>query len=297
MNTTVHIPVMLEESMLVLRPRDGGVYVDGTLGGGSHTEALLKASAPHGRVFSFEIYPDALALAERKLRSYGDRWEGIDANFALLADELEQRGVRSVDGILLDLGFSSDELEDPRIGLSFLQEGVLDMRLGPKANTDGLTAAEVVNTWDVAALTELFEAYGDEKYAFPIAKAIERARREAYIVSTTQLAEVVIAAVSHRYEHGRIHPATRVFLALRTLVNEELEHIRAAVQQAERILAPGGRLAIITFQSIEDRLVKKLFQQEGWFTPDPQPLAPSAEECERNPRARSAKLRYAERQS
>lgn len=294
MTTTVHIPVMLEESMLVLGPKDGGVYVDGTLGGGSHTEALLKASAPHGRVFSFEIYPDALASAEQRLHAYRDRWEGIEANFAFFADELERRGVTAVDGVLLDLGFSSDELEDPRIGLSFLQEGVLDMRLGPKANTDGLTAAEVVNTWDVQALTELFETYGDEKYAFRIAKAIERARREAYIVSTMKLAEVVTAAVSERYEHGRIHPATRVFLALRTLVNEELEHIRAAVQQAERILVPGGRLAIITFQSIEDRLVKKLFQQPGWVAPDPQPLPPSVEECERNPRARSAKLRYAE---
>ncbi len=295
MNETIHIPVMLEESMLVLRPRNGGVYVDGTLGGGSHTEALLKASEPSGRVFSFEIYPDALAFARRKLTSYGERWQGIEANFAVLADELEARGVHQVDGILLDLGFSSDELEDPRIGLSFSQDGVLDMRLGPQANTDGLTAAEVVNTWDVDALTELFETYGDEKFAFRIARAIEKSRREAYIVRTTQLAELVASAVPPGYEHGRIHPATRVFLALRTVVNQELEHIRAAVSQAERILAPDGRLAIITFQSIEDRFVKKLFQGEGWHTPGKQPLAPSEQECSYNPRARSAKLRFAER--
>lgn len=291
MNETRHIPVMLEESMLVLEPRPGGVYVDGTLGGGSHTEALLQRSAPDGRVYSFEIYPEALRHAKERLASYGSRWEGIYANFAEWGTELPLHGVEEVDGMLLDLGFSSDELEDPTIGLSFQQDGVLDMRLGPLANGDGLMAAEIVNSWSASDLSQLFETYADERYAWKIAQEIVHARRGNPIVTTKQLAEIVAAAVPGGYESGRIHPATRVFLALRMEVNQELPHIQQAIEQAYDLLKPGGRLAIITFQSVEDGLVKRAFRDPRWELLTRKPLEPSEEECRSNPRARSAKIR------
>lgn len=294
MNETQHIPVMLEESMLVLEPRAGGVYVDGTLGGGSHTEALLERSGPHGIVYSFDIYPEALEYARRRLGRYGSRWIPIEANFAHWKEELLARGVDQVDGMLLDLGFSSDELNDPSIGISFQQEGVLDMRLGEKANESGLTAAQVINTWSVQELADAFLTYADERYARRIAFAIAEERRREYIVTTQHLARVIESAVPPSYERGRIHPATRVFLALRMIVNEELEHIEQAVRGAQEVLRPGGRLAIITFQSIEDRLVKQLFKQDPWEALyRNKPLDPSPEELRLNPRARSAKLRAA----
>ncbi len=295
MTESVHIPVMLEESMLVLEPRKGGVYVDGTLGGGSHTEALLRMSGPSGRVISFDISPEALSRAQTRFASCSERWMGIEANFAFLADELLARGISSVDGILLDLGFSSDQLLDPSIGISFQEDAILDMRLGPKANEDGLTAVEVVNTWDVQALADLFSTYADERYAFRIAQAIVKARRENYLVRTKALADVVSSAVPARYEEGRIHPATRVFLALRMVVNQELEHLKQVIEQAHRCLVPQGALAIITFQSIEDRVVKRAFHDDTRWNALKKPLTPSEAECLANPRARSAKLRVAHR--
>lgn len=290
---TRHIPVLLEETMLGLNLKSGGVYVDGTLGGGSHTEELLVRTSPDGRVYSFDIYPRALEHAQRRLVRYGSRWMGIEANFAYWADELEKRGVGEVDGMMLDLGFSSDELEDPAIGISFQQDGVLDMRLGPLANEDGLTAAQVVNTWSPQALADLFYTYADERHSRRIAQAIMHERRNGYIVTTKHLAEVVAAAVPGAYEFGRIHPATRVFLALRMVVNRELEHLTQAINGAWDVLAPGGRLAIITFQSIEDRLVKLAFKEDRWEALSKKPLEPSEQELELNPRARSAKLRIA----
>ena len=290
---THHIPVLLEETMLGLNPTAGGVYVDGTLGGGSHTEELLVRSSPDGRVYSFEIYPPALEHAQRRRSRYGSRWMGIEANFAQWSRELQGRGVNEVDGMMLDLGFSSDELNDPEIGISFQQDGVLDMRLGVLANDDGLTAAQVVNTWSPQALADLFFTYADERHARRIAQAIMYERRKGYIVTTKHLAELIVSTVPGGYEAGRIHPATRVFLALRMVVNRELEHLKEAIDGAWDVLKPGGRLAIITFQSIEDRVVKLAFKEGRWEALTKKPLEPSAEECRQNPRARSAKLRVA----
>lgn len=294
MSTSIHIAVMLEETMLGLEPHDGGTYVDGTLGGATHTRELLKRSAPTGRVYSFDVDPQALSRAKETLAEYGDRWQGIDANFKTMADSLRAIGVNSVDGILLDLGFSSDEISDPKKGLSFQLEGPLDMRLGPKANEDGLTAADIVNTWKVTELTEMIRNFGEEKFAFRIATAIADARRVSRITRTIELAGIIKAAVPSNYEQGRIHPATRTFQALRMAVNDEVQSLKQAIESAHSILAPNGRLAIISFHSIEDRVVKLALKDETkWTNVYKKPLVPGEAELSANPRSRSAKLRVA----
>lgn len=294
MTDSIHIAVMLEETMLGLDPHDGGIYVDGTLGGATHTRELLKRSAPTGKVWSFDVDPQALSRARESLAEFGDRWQGIESNFRFIDQALQERGVPSVDGILLDLGFSSDEIQDPKKGLSFLLEGPLDMRLGPKANDDGLTAADIVNTWRVAELTEMIRNFGEEKFAFRIATAIADARRTARITRTVELAGIIKAAVPASYEQGRIHPATRTFQALRMAVNDEVQALKQAIQAAHHVLKPGGRIAIISFHSIEDRIVKQALKDEShWVAIEKKPITPSERELEQNPRSRSAKLRIA----
>ncbi len=281
--------------MLGLEIHPGGTYVDGTLGGGSHTEELLKRSAPNGKVYSFDVNPKAIAAAKERLAAYGDRWTGIDANFRHLDSELEAQGVEpgTVDGILLDLGFSSDEIADPSKGLSFNLEGPLDMRLGPKANEDGLTASDIVNSWSQRELETLFRNFGEERYARKIAEAIVHARKAALIIRTLELVSIIRGAVPAAYEQGRIHPATRTFQALRIAVNDELPALKDAIKAAHRMLKPEGRLAVITFHSLEDRIVKIALKEEEWTSITKRPQEPNEQELEINPRSRSAKLRVA----
>jgi len=289
-----HIAVMTNEVIEVLRPNAGGRYLDGTLGGGTHTRALLNASAPNGRVLSLDVDRKALAAAKETFAAYGDRWIGAEENFRHLDIAAETNGFAPLDGILLDLGFSSDELADATKGLSFQIDGPLDMRLGPKSNEDGMTAAEIVNTWSEDDLVKLLEAFGEEPHAHRIAKHIVEARKAARIIGTLDLAAVVTKAINRR-PGDKIHPATRTFQALRIAVNDELEALKDAVTAAERVLAPGGRLAIITFHSLEDRIVKNAFAEGPWTTGLEKPMKPSVEEVTANPRSRSAKLRVAEK--
>jgi len=285
---------MLEETMLGLEVRPGGVWVDGTLGGGSHTRALLERSAPDGRVYSLDVDPKALSRAKETFASYGDRWTGIDGNFRHLDDRLAELGVMQVNGILLDLGVSSDEIADSSKGLSFMTEGPLDMRLGPKANEDGLTAADVVNTWSAADLDKVIRELGEERYARRIVEAIMLARKSSRITRTTELASIIRQAVPTSYERGRIHPATRTFQALRIVVNNEIEALKEAIEGSYRILAPGGKLATIAFHSLEDRIVKIAFKdKERWEPLTKRPQEPTEEEVATNSRSRSAKLRVA----
>lgn len=279
--------------MLVLDVQPGRVYVDGTLGGGTHTRALLERSAPHGHVFSFDVDMVALTRARKDLASYGERWQGIEDNFRHLARALREKGVKQVDGILLDLGLSSDELADPTKGISFQIDGPLDMRLGEKANDDGLTAEHIVNTWPRGELRQMIGVFGEERFAGRIAQAIVSAREESPITRTTQLVDIIRSAVPAAYEAGRIHCATRTFQALRIAVNDEVQALKEAIAGAHQVLRPGGRLAIITFHSIEDRIVKLAFQEDRWQPVFKKPQVPSEAELERNPRARSAKLRAA----
>lgn len=296
MNDARHIAVMTAEIVDALKPHAGGRYLDGTLGGASHTAALLDASAPDGRVLSLDVDPKALSRARERLRDVGERWVGVEENFRNLARVAAEQSFTPCDGVLLDLGFSSDELADPAKGLSFQQEGPLDMRLGPHANEDGLTAADIVNSWSRDDIERILREYGEERFAGRIAEKIVSARKSARIIGTLDLASVVRSAVPQTYEHGRIHPATRTFQALRIAVNDELNALREAIDGARSILAIGGRVAIISFHSLEDRIVKHAFRDaEDLEIVTKRPLFPSQNELNQNPRSRSAKLRVAEK--
>lgn len=290
---SVHEAVMTREVIDAIDPVPGGHYADGTLGGAMHTRALLNGSAPNGRVLSLDLDPKALERAKTLLAPYGARWTGVEANFRELDRVATEHDMLPLDGVVLDLGLSSDELQDASKGLSFQIDGPLDMRLGPKANEDGLTAAEIVNSWSQEDLTKMLRVFGEEPHAVRIAREIVHARKAARIIGTLDLASIIKRSVPS-LPHHRIHPATRTFQALRIAVNDELESLKLAVQAAHRSLKPGGRLAVISFHSLEDRIVKRAFQGPEWDAVTKKPVTPSEEEIQNNPRARSAKLRVAE---
>jgi 16S rRNA (cytosine1402-N4)-methyltransferase len=317
---TTHIPVMLEEVLKFLQPRTGGHYVDGTLGDGGHAEAILGQSAPGGKVLGIDSDTLALARAERRLAGavHEGRLVLVHGNFAELARIVDEADfVSSVDGVLLDLGFSSYQVEDPERGFSFSMDGPLDMRLD---QSQELSAWELVNSASEQELADIFWRYGEETRSRQIAWRIVRERARGPITRTSQLARLAAAGVP--YKPGMIHPATRVFQALRIAVNSELENLEAALPQIVEVLragktgntgGDGGRMVIISFHSLEDRLVKGFMRRESMdciCPPDipvcvcnhkaslrlltPKPVAPTKQEILVNPRARSAKLRAAE---
>ena len=317
---TIHIPVMLEEVLKYLQPRAGGQYVDGTIGGGGHTEAILEQSAPGGRVLGIDSDAQALARVEKRLESVvrDGRLVLVHGNFAELARIVNEADfASSVDGVLLDLGFSSNQMEDPQRGFSFSVDGPLDMRLD---QSQELSAAELVNNASEQELADIFWRYGEETRSRQVAWRIVRERSRGPITQTAQLARIVSAGVP--YKPGIIHPATRVFQALRIAVNAELERLEAALPQIVDVLSAGqtgdaegsgGRMVIISFHSLEDRLVKGYMRREAMdcICPPglpvcvcnhkarlrlltPKPVTPAKHEVQINPRARSAKLRAAE---
>jgi 16S rRNA (cytosine1402-N4)-methyltransferase len=282
-----HVAVLLQPVIELLAPRAGGRYIDGTLGAGGHSFAILEASAPDGRLLGLDADPNALAIAKEQLARFGDRAIFVHANFEQLRVMATAENFLPVDGIVLDLGLSSMQLADPARGFSFASDGALDMRFDAR---DATTAADLVNDLDEAELADLIFEYGEERASRKIARAIVRARP---IATATQLARVIEIALGRR---GRIHPATRTFQALRIAVNRELEVIENVLPQIVETLAIGGRVAIIAFHSLEDRIVKNYFrsnQQLRVLTKHPI-QATRAEELA-NPRSRSAKLRVAER--
>jgi len=296
MDPSRHTAVLVEEAMRILDVKPGGKYLDATLGGGTHTMELLRLSAPDGLVVSLDVDPAALERMRDLLKDESGRWIGVEANFRGLEHIARDTGVAPLDGILLDLGLSSDELADRTKGLSFMENGPLDMRLGPTANEDGLTAAEIVNSWTREDIERVIDTFGEEKFAHRIARAIVEARKAARIIGTLDLAAIVKQAVPQSYERGRIHPATRTFQALRMVVNDELASLKLAIAGAEQALKPGGRIAIISFHSLEDRIVKQAFQASDTLTNlTKKPITPGEQELEKNPRSRSAKLRAAEK--
>jgi 16S rRNA (cytosine1402-N4)-methyltransferase len=290
-----HKPVLLKEAIEFLAVKPGERYIDATVGGGGHSEAILKVG---GIILGIDCDPEAITAARRRLSSAcpGASWRLVRGNFADLKKIAAANGFSSAAGILFDLGVSSYQLGTPKRGFSFNLESPLDMRMDLRLM---VTAADLVNGLTENELTELFFKFGEEKCARRIARAICRARKIRPITTTNELAEVILRARPRRGKFDRTHPATRCFQALRIAVNDELNSLKAALPQALEILKPEGRLVVISFHSLEDRIVKnflKLAAGEGRLEIlTKKPIRPTEEEVEANPRSRSAKLRAGEK--
>jgi 16S rRNA (cytosine1402-N4)-methyltransferase len=288
---TVHVPVMMDEVLEGLSLRSGAVIVDGTLGGAGHTRAIAERIGPAGRVISLDRDPVAVNRARETLAGLPVTVEL--ANYEQIRDVLDRLKVAQVDGVLLDLGLSSDQLADDTRGFSFSLEGPLDLRFDP---TQGEPASEIVNYWGEQQLADAIYQFGEERLSRRIAKAIVERRRTKPIETAQDLAELVRRCVPRARYGERIDGATRTFQALRIAVNDELGSLQRALQILPNCLKPGGRAAIISFHSLEDRPVKYAFRQdERWRVITKKPLRATDAEVHRNPRARSAKLRVAER--
>lgn len=316
-NGVPHRPVLYQEIIHALEPTRGGFFVDCTVGAGGHASGILAESAPGGRLLGMDVDPQALELARQNLAVYQERVVLVQSSYTMLSDQLDRLGWQSVDGILLDLGLSSMQLDTPERGFSFLSDAPLDMRFDPESP---VSAADLVNRLSEKELADLIYRYGEETKARRIARAIVDSRP---VRTTQELAEIVQAAIgepqhisSRRAHPGRIHPATKTFQALRIAVNRELEALENVLPQAVDRLAEHGRLAVISFHSLEDRIVKQYFRQESkdCLCPPGQPVCtcghrakireitrrpirPAMAEIAQNPRARSARLRVAERLS
>ncbi|MCS6909705.1 MAG: 16S rRNA (cytosine(1402)-N(4))-methyltransferase RsmH [Anaerolineales bacterium] len=290
-----HVPVLYNEVLAGLQPKPGGFYIDGTVGAGGHAAGILERSGPDGRLLGLDRDPAALEVARAALACFGERVQLERASYTELARYVAEG---SADGVLLDLGLSSLQLDDPARGFAFRHDGPLDMRYDPDA---ALNAAEIVNEWPLDELADLLYRYGEERHSRRIARAIVAARP---LRTTGELAKVVARAVGGR--RAKIHPATRTFQALRIAVNGELEALQTVLPLAVRVLKPGGRLVVISFHSLEDRIVKRFIRAH--LRPDGdaknvptlrevtrKPVEPAEAEIAANPRARSARLRVAEK--
>jgi 16S rRNA (cytosine1402-N4)-methyltransferase len=303
--TQEHLPVLFHEVLFLLQPQRDGRYIDGTVGAGGHTAGILEESAPSGRVLAFDRDPNAISYAQERLAKFGERITFVNASYDQMGQLAPQMGFQRPDGILLDLGLSSRQLNDPERGFSFMKEGPLDMRFDP---TQGETAADLINNLTEAELAKMFWEYGEDENSRHIARLVVQNRP---FTTTTQLAET-IAANSRSQKH--IHPATQVFQALRIAVNHELDIVARGLQAAIELLGPGGRLAVISFHSLEDRIVKQTFRHLSQDrTPPPgypqtedngpptlclltrKAIQASPAEINQNPRSRSARLRVVEK--
>ena len=302
---TPHKPVLYQEIIHALQPKSPGRYIDGTIGAGGHARGILEACMPEGHLLGLDLDSQALALARETLAPYGERVILVQASYLSLLAMMQHLGWDAVNGIVIDLGVSSMQLDTPERGFSFQSDAPLDMRF----NRDvGLTAAQLINTTPEADLANILFQYGEEPRARKIAKMILQAQP---VTTTSQLAEIVKKAYPG---YSRVHPATRTFQAIRIAVNDELSVLEEALPRAIQALRPGGRLAVISFHSLEDRIVKDFFRRDSKDCINPpyekiyeversatlkeitrKPITPSADEIETNARARSAKLRVAEK--
>jgi 16S rRNA (cytosine1402-N4)-methyltransferase len=293
--SSIHQPVMVAEVLEHLEPGQGGTFVDCTVGLGGHTRALLESGAT--RVIGFDRDPLAIAHARERLAEYGHRVELVHSDYRRLANELDARGIGAVNGVVADLGVSSMQLDAPGRGFSFRRDDPLDMRMD---TSSGPTAAEWLQAVEERTLADVIHEFGEERHARLIARAIVAARARAAIETTGQLADIVRRAIPHK-GYSRIDPATRTFQAIRIRVNDELEGLDVFLADAARRLAPGRRMVVISFHSLEDRVVKhtlRTLQSAGTIgltVRTKRPVVPDEAEVERNPRARSAKLRAIER--
>ncbi|MDJ0621350.1 MAG: 16S rRNA (cytosine(1402)-N(4))-methyltransferase RsmH [Desulfocapsaceae bacterium] len=288
----IHIPVLADEVIKYLQPCSDGIYVDGTLGLGGHSEAILKASAPTGRLIGFEWDNNAIQHAKQRLKPFGERVVIVRRNFAELCEGLAEIGVDRIDGLLVDVGISSLQLDQGERGFSFLRDEPLDMRMDTRRQT---TAAKLIQNGTAEELADIIFYYGEEKQARRIAAAIVKARKKKAIARSKQLVEIIVKAVPRRFHPKKIHVATKTFQGLRIAVNRELENLARLIDDAVRVLKPGGRICVIAFHSLEDRIVKqKLNEMDVLNVITKKPVVASQKEVEANPRARSAKLRVAE---
>lgn len=307
-----HLPVMPEESIEYLRPAPGKIFVDCTLGGGGHTEKLLELTAPNGKVIGIDLDQLAIDTAKKALKPFGNRAILVKDNFSNFKSILKNNKISKVDGVLLDLGLSSGQLRDQKRGFSFLSQGRLDMRFGQQSD---LTAERILNSAKENELVEIFQEFGQERLSRPIAKAIVEQRRVKPITQPAQLVEI-ISIIYKKYfrEKSRTNPATKIFQALRIAVNNELKNLEKVLPAAIAALNPGGRLVVISYHSLEDKIVKDFLRQESrdciCLPQMPlcqcnhkktvklltlKPLEPTEDEVRENPRSRSAKMRVAEK--
>ena len=298
MEASRHFPVMSEEALFWV-VRDGPrIYLDCTVGYSGHAEKLLEASGPGSRLIGLDRDVVAIASSREGLARFGDRVLLIHGHFVDLKQHLAAHDIRLVDGILFDLGVSSPQLEEPTRGFSFQEDGPLDMHMDQSVSG---TAADLINRWPESQLADAIFQFGEERFSRRIARAIVRARERHLLATTKELVGVIEGAVPANYRHGRLHCATRTFQAFRIAVNQELDCLEPALRDAVDVLSPAGRLCVISFHSLEDRIVKHTFRAlSGKDDPSlmvltKKPQIPSREESDRNPRSRSAKLRAAQR--
>jgi 16S rRNA (cytosine1402-N4)-methyltransferase len=290
---STHIPVLLEETIEALNVQPGGRYIDGTIGPGGHAAAIMENSSPGGQLLGIDADPKAIKMARARLDAYGDSVLLVNQNFANIKSICLKHGFLPVHGILFDLGLSSVQLEKNNRGFSFRHDSLLDMRLSPRQE---VTAEIIINSSLEDQLAKIIRAYGEERYSQQIARQIVRQRP---ITTSLQLAQTVEQAVGGR--RGRIHPATRTFQALRIAVNQELENLKSALEQTVDLLGFGGRLVVISYHSLEDRIVKQFMHQQASGDDaclrliNKKVITPSQAEVHYNARSRSAKLRAAER--
>ncbi|NPA95087.1 MAG: 16S rRNA (cytosine(1402)-N(4))-methyltransferase RsmH [Thermodesulfobacteria bacterium] len=291
----IHKPVLVKEVLEGLAPKAGGIYLDATLGLGGHTKALLEEHPEIERVIALDWDEEALELAKERLAPFEDKISFYHSNFKNMELVLSEEGVDAVDGIIMDLGLSSFQLDESGRGFSFMRDEPLDMRMD-RATT--VMASDMVNKLPEERLAELIQLYGEESWAKKIAAAIVARRKERPIFSTLELATIVKEAIPRRFHPRKIHPATKTFQAIRIAINREFENLTQALGVATKILRPGGRLCVISFHSLEDRIVKRFFKSSDQLRIlTKKPLRPTEAEVVNNPRSRSAKLRVAEKKA
>ena len=296
-----HIPVLLDEVIEYLDPKPGQKFIDATIGGGGHALAILEHITPGGKLLGIEWDGELLKRLETQIQHLNkDDTVLINDSYVNLERIAEDNNFKNVQGVIFDLGMSSWHLEESGGGFSFAKDEPLDMRFSRRMDADGgPTAAEIINRYREEELTQILKEKGDERFAKRIAEAIVKARKEKPITTTFQLVEIIKNSTPFWYRRGRIHFATRTFQALRMAVNNELENIRSGIGQAESVLAAGGRLAVISFHSLEDRIIKNFFREESKKENlkilTKKPIRAELAEITANPRARSAKLRVAEK--
>ena len=290
----MHVPVLLHEMLDAIKARPGALFLDGTVGAGGYSEAILEASAPDGIVLGLDLDGDAVERARKRLERFRDRFHAVHGGFHEAASILRSFDIRQVDAVVLDLGLSSDQLDDPERGFTFRDEGPLDMRFDDRS---GVPLNKVLERLTEKELARILSEFGEERHSRKVARHIIRARHENRLHTTLDLAAAVKRALPSRRQ--RIHPATRTFQALRIAVNRELEHLEIALREIPALLKPGGRFCVVSYHSLEDRSVKLSFrerarQSRSWTVVTPKPVRPVVEEVRANARARSARMRVLE---